>query len=130
MSWKGLIRTTEPTAFILHLNPLSLSSAYSGRHPTIKDCNTAPHFWVHSVWYLQGQREAVTDVVLISFQLLYLLLQLQPLPVSLLQDLLALLPQFVLQSCDPVLVLLIQLPIDPSKVRKAQEKKQANTAVS
>lgn len=46
--------------------------------------------------YLQGKGQAVPGVVLIRFQLFYLLLQLQPLFISLLQDLLPLSPELVL----------------------------------
>lgn len=49
-----------------------------------------------SAHYLQGKGQAVPDVVLIIFQLFYLLLQIQPLFVSLLQDLLPLFLELIL----------------------------------
>lgn len=93
---------------LYQLKLLSPSSTYAGIDPLNKDQVTgiAPCFciaWVFSrkchllsARYLQGEGEAVTHVVLISFQLFYLLLQLQPLLISLLQDLLPLFPEFVL----------------------------------
>lgn len=70
--------------------------------------------------YLQGQGQAVPDVVLICFQLFNLLLQLQPLFVGLLQDLLPLSAELVLQSGDSLLVLLVQLPAEAPEGRAAR----------
>ena len=74
--------------------------------------------------YLQGKGQAVPHVVLIGFQLFDLLLQLQPLFGSLLQDLLPLCPELVLQSCGSFLVLLVQLPVKAAEVRTAYKEQE------